>query len=125
MEITTIETRDLPNLWFQAVSKLFEVGNRFKIDRGYYEGQTRLEYDYFIGHVKFPGTRPLLPDIPAHIGILNHVLPTNLTWIRKLQEYIAGKIGVEAGEMIVESKGLHLYGYAEDLGKMRPMKNDN
>lgn len=264
LDIIKIEARDLPDLWFQAVSKVLEVGKRFKIDRGSYEGQTRLEYDYLIGHVKHPGTRPLLPEIPAHIGIPNPVehdyiyggpgyersyieylmtatkqpgesytygerltmapidsllkacygingilindydalhddkiiivnnekfynnqielliwtyknkghrnnqmvlqvarpedmllqdppclrhidtriqdgalhfcvyfrswdlwggLPANLAGIRELQEYIAGEIGVEAGEMIVESKGLHLYGYAEDLAAMRCMKD--
>jgi thymidylate synthase len=36
-------------------------------------------------------------------------LPSNLAGLRLLQEYIAGFLGVEAGEMIVMSKGLHLY----------------
>ena len=49
-------------------------------------------------------------------------LPANLAGIQTLKEYMAGEIGVEDGEMIVESKGLHLYGYAEDLAKLRCMK---
>ena len=48
-------------------------GKRFTIDRGSYEGQTRLEYDYFTGHIIQPwfgsGTKEILPDIPAAIGI--------------------------------------------------------
>jgi thymidylate synthase len=35
---------------------------------------------------------------------------------------MAAEIGVKDGEMIVESKGLHLYGYAEDLAKMRCLR---
>jgi thymidylate synthase len=49
-------------------------------------------------------------------------LPANLAGIQNLKEYMAGEIGVKDGEMIVESKGLHLYGYAEDLAKLRCMR---
>ncbi|MDP4858197.1 MAG: thymidylate synthase, partial [Desulfobacterales bacterium] len=254
--------RDLPDLWFQAVYQIIENGRKFKIDRGSYAGQERLEYDYFLGQIKFPGTQPLLPDIPASCGIPNPVeeeyilggknhqrsyieyimtghkepaesytygerltkapitgdkrlwwdkgdreiidkrevdgkiifeedgllylnqiewiidtykryghrnnqmvmqvghpsdltlldppclrsidtriqdgklnffvyfrswdlwggMPANLAGIQFLKEYMAGEVGVDDGEMIVESKGLHLYGYAEDLAKLRCMK---
>ncbi len=263
MNIHKIEARDLPDLWFQAVNNILDNGRKFTIDRGSYAGQTRLEYDYFMGHVKYPGTKPLLPDIPSSIGIPNPVeeayvfggdgysrsyieylmtghkepgesytygerltktpvagaklewllqenneiiekkevdgkiifeenghlflnqiewiietyrqygernnqmvlqvadpsdlilldppclrsidtriqdnslvffvyfrswdlwggLPANLAGLQNLKEYMASEIGVEDGEMIVESKGLHLYGYAEDLAKLRCMKS--
>ena len=262
MKIHSIEARDLPDLWFQAVHDILDHGQRFTIDRGSYAGQTRLEYDYFIGHVKFPGTQPLIPDIPPSCGIPNPVeeayiyggegykrsymeylmtghkepgesytygerltkapitgdklawweqskreiidkrdvdgkmvfeengrlflnqiewiiqtykqfgernnqmvlqvahpsdltlvdppclrsidtrvqggklhffvyfrswdlwggLPANLAGIQNLKEYMSNEIGVEDGEMVVESKGLHLYGYAEDLAKLRCLK---
>ncbi len=262
MKIHKIEARDLPDLWFQAVHDILDHGQRFTIDRGSYAGQTRLEYDYFIGHVKFPGSQPLIPDIPPSCGIPNPVeeayiyggegydrsyieylmtghkepgesytygerltkapitgdklawweqnqseiidkrdvdgkmifeengrlflnqiewiirtykqfgernnqmvlqvahtsdltlvdppclrsidtrvqegklhffvyfrswdlwggLPANLAGIQNLKEYMSNEIGVEDGEMIVESKGLHLYGYAEDLAKLRCLK---
>ncbi|MBT8338678.1 MAG: thymidylate synthase [Desulfatitalea sp.] len=262
MNIHHIVARDLPDLWFQAVNGILDHGRRFTIDRGSYAGQTRLEYDYFSAHVKFPGTQPLLPDIPASCGIpnpveadyiyggqgyersyieylmtghkapgesytygerLTHVpvrgdklvwwkknaneivdlrnidgkvlfeeegalfvnqiewiidtykrhghrnnqmvlqvahpsdlvlvdppclrsidtriqddtlhffiyfrswdlwsgLPANLAGIQNLKEYMAGAIGVKDGEMVVESKGLHLYGYAEELAKLRCLR---
>jgi thymidylate synthase len=262
MKIHMLDARDLPDLWFQAVHDILDHGRKFTIDRGSYAGQTRLEYDYFIGHVKFPGTVPILPDIPASCGIPNPVeegyiyggkgyersyleylmtgqkepgesytygerltripisgdkldwwndanteiidlrkvdgkvvfeeegklylnqiewvidtykhhghrnnqmvlqvahpsdvslvdppclrsidtriqdntlhfciyfrswdlwggLPANLAGIQNLKEYMASEIGVNDGEMIVESKGLHLYGYAEDLAKLRCLK---
>ena len=262
MNIHQIEARDLPDLWFQAVHDILDQGERFIIDRGSYAGQTRLEYDYFMGHVKFPGTQPLIPDIPPACGIPNPVehdyiyggdgyerayieylmsarkeegesytygerltkvpltgdklawwqqqnkeiidkrevdgnvvfeengqlylnqiewiiatykkfgprnnqlvlqvahpsdltlldppclrsidtriqndhlhffvyfrswdlwngLPANLAAIQNLKEYMAGEIDVKDGEMIVESKGLHLYGYAEDLAKLRCLR---
>ena len=262
MKIHMIRSRDLPDLWFQAVHDILDHGRRFNIDRGSYAGQTRLEYDYFIGHVTHPYTQPLLPDIPPSCGIPNPVedayiyggdgyersyieylmtgskepgesytygerltkaaidgdklawwengnteiidkraidgksvfeedgnlylnqiewviatykkygernnqmvlqvahpsditlvdppclrsidtriqddtlnfcvyfrswdlwggLPANLAGIQNLKEYMSGEIGVKDGEMIVESKGLHLYGYAEELAKLRCMR---
>lgn len=264
MKIHRIQARDLPDLWFQAVHNILDEGNRFVIDRGSYAGQTRLEYDYFCGHVLYPRTTPLIPDIPQSCGIPNPVeeayifggdgykrsyleylmtgekepgesytygerltrapitgdklkwwdennadiidrrsvdgkiiveekgtlflnqiewiidtykrfgsrnnqmvlqvahpsdvtlvdppclrsidtriqddslhfvvyfrswdlwggLPANLAGIQNLKEYMAAEIGVKDGEMIVESKGLHLYGYAEELAKLRCLKQD-
>jgi len=277
INIHKIVARDLPDLWFQAVNDILDVGRRFEIHRGSYEGQTRLEYDYFIGHVRHPGhgsfTPEILPQIPPAIGIPNPVefdyvyggdgyersyveyvmgsiknpnesytygerltrhrlgtvdelhtkegtpvwelspeifvqedviwndprviieedgvfylnqveltiktymlfgprnnqrvlqvakpdddllqdppclrqidtriqddtlhffvyfrswdlwggLPANLPAIQHLKEYMANEIGVKDGEMIVESKGLHLYGYAERLAQLRCMKEE-
>ena len=73
MYIHSVVARDLPDLWFQAVHDILDHGRRFTIDRGSYAGQTRLEYDYFTGHVKHPGTEPLIPDIPPACGIPNPV----------------------------------------------------
>lgn len=271
LNIHKVEARDLPDLWFQVIHDILDNGRRFKIDRGSYAGQTRLEYDYFTGHVKQPwfgsGTNSILPDIPASIGIPNPVefeyvyggegyersyieyvmtptiqpgesytygsrltkfklyegqsskwmfgrykdiliqdseiwnnpniiiyeegnvylnqieliiqiyknkgyrnnqmvlqvakpddcllldppcwryadtriqdnklhffvyfrswdafggMPANLAGIQALQQYMADSIGVEHGEMVVESKGLHLYDYAENLAKMRCMRD--
>ena len=73
MNICKIEARDLPDLWFQAVYNILDNGKKFTIDRGSYAGQTRLEYDYFTGHVKFPGTQPLIPEIPPACNLPNPV----------------------------------------------------
>jgi thymidylate synthase len=43
--------------------------------------------------------------------------PSNLAGIQLLKEYMASEIGVEDGEIIAISKGLHLYQYAWDLAK--------
>ena len=68
-----IEARDLPDAWFQLVYAILDKGYKYKIDRGSYEGQYRLEFDYVTVRIKHPGTRPLLPDIPASYGIPNPV----------------------------------------------------
>jgi thymidylate synthase len=43
--------------------------------------------------------------------------PSNLAALQLLKEYMASEIGVEDGEIIGISKGLHLYEYSWDLAK--------
>ncbi len=43
--------------------------------------------------------------------------PSNLAAIQLLKEYMASEIGVEDGELVALSKGLHLYEYAWELAK--------
>ena len=75
--IHKIIARDIPDLWFQAVNDILNIGRKFIIDKGSYAGQTRLEYDYFVGHILNPsygsGTIEILPQIPAHLNIPNPV----------------------------------------------------
>jgi thymidylate synthase len=44
--------------------------------------------------------------------------PSNLAAIQLLKEYMASEIGVDDGELIASSKGLHLYQYAWELAKI-------
>jgi thymidylate synthase len=43
--------------------------------------------------------------------------PSNLAAMQILKEYMAQEIGVEDGEMIAMSKGMHLYEYSWDLAR--------
>ena len=43
--------------------------------------------------------------------------PSNLAAIQILKEYMASEIGIDDGELIASSKGLHLYEYTWDLAK--------
>lgn len=43
--------------------------------------------------------------------------PSNLAAIQLLKEYMASEIGVEDGELVGMSKGLHIYEYAWDLAR--------
>jgi len=216
LKIINIEARDIPDAWFSSVYDILENGHRYVIDRGSFQGQERLEFDYVTVHIKYPGTRPLIPDIPAGMGIPNPVadgyiedylpylmtcdkrpnedytygqylesqitkvidmykkdgygtnqaymtvgdeksldlvdppclrgidtrirygklhfmvyfrswdlwngFPANLGAIQLLKEYMAMEIGVEDGEIIAASKGLHLYDYIWELAHLRTMK---
>ena len=73
MKLEFIQARDLPDAWFQCVYQILENGRTYIIERGSYRGQKRLEFDYITIHIKYPGTRSLLPDIPPALGIPNPV----------------------------------------------------
>lgn len=216
MKLEFIESTTLPDVWFQCIYRILDVGRKYTIDRGSYKGQQRLEFDYITIHIKYPGARPLLPEIPSALGIPNPVqegyleeylpylmtsvkkpnedytygsrleyqiekvidmykqdgyntnqacmsvsmpsdidlvdppclrsidtrvqagklhfmvyfrswdlwngLPANLGAIQLLKEYVAGEIGVEDGEIVASSKGLHLYDYVFELAKLRTYK---
>ncbi len=49
-------------------------------------------------------------------------MPANLAVIAVLQKYMADEIGVQNGPICASSKGLHIYGYAEQLAKLRAGK---
>jgi thymidylate synthase len=44
--------------------------------------------------------------------------PSNLAAIQLLKEYMASEIGVDDGEILAASKGLHLYEYSWELAKI-------
>jgi len=44
--------------------------------------------------------------------------PSNLAAIQLLKEYMASEIGVDDGELIASSKGMHLYQYAWELARI-------
>jgi thymidylate synthase len=243
VKVTSIEARDLADAWFQCVYEILDNGHEYVIDHGSYAGQKRLEFDYVTVHIRYPGVRPLIPDIPASLGIPNPVaegyveeylpylmtpakqpnedytygerlagwahlvsgdgqaptdntekgklavqvvnqiqeviemykmrgygtnqaamsvsapsdvllgdppclrhidtrirygklhfmvyfrswdlwngFPANLGGIQLLKEYMAGEIGVEDGEIVAASKGLHLYDYVWELAQLRTMR---
>jgi thymidylate synthase len=219
LNITTIQARDIPDAWFQCVYEIIDKGHRYQIDRGSFQGQERLEFDYVTVQIRYPGTRPLIPDIPEALCIPNPVadgyiesylpylmtaekqpnedytygeylepqiaevirmyrqdghgtnqaymtvgdpkallltdppclrgidtrirygklhfmvyfrswdlwngFPANLGAIQMLKEYMAQEIGVEDGEIIAASKGLHLYDYIWELARLRTMKTEH
>ncbi len=73
MNIQHITATTLDDAWFQTLFRILEEGSVFKIDRGSYAGQKRLEFDWITVHIKNPGVRPLLPQIAPHHNIPNPV----------------------------------------------------
>jgi len=210
MKISLIEARDLSEAWFRCLCTTLTEGYEYQIDRGSYAGQRRKELDFVVIQVRYPGTRPLVPDVPQGVpppstmdyieeylpylmaahrkegeqytygqyletqiaevikmykedgyntnqafmavgdersiflsdppclravdtrirdNKLNFVVyfrswdlwagfPSNLAAIQLLKEYMASEIGVDDGELIATSKGLHLYEYTWELAKI-------
>jgi thymidylate synthase len=73
LNIQHVNATSLGDAWFQTLFRMLEEGRVFKIDRGSYAGQKRLEFDWITVHIKHPGARPLLPQIEAHHNIPNPV----------------------------------------------------
>jgi thymidylate synthase len=67
MKISIIEARDLSEAWFVCLRRTLDEGREYKIDRGSYTGQRRKELDLVIINVAYPGTRPLIPDVPPGV----------------------------------------------------------
>jgi thymidylate synthase len=67
MEITVIEARDLSEAWFLCLRRTLTEGRIYRIERGSYAGQHRREMDCAAVHVRHPGTRPLMPDVPQGV----------------------------------------------------------
>jgi len=73
LNIQYIKATHLGDAWFQSLFKILEEGTVYKIDRGSYAGQKRLEFDWITTHIQRPGDRPLLPQIAEHHSIPNPV----------------------------------------------------
>jgi len=69
MKVESIEARDLPDAWFQCVYRILDSGHEYQIDHGSFKGQKRREFDFVVVQIRYPGTRPLIPDIPPGLGI--------------------------------------------------------
>lgn len=68
-----IEANTLEDAWFLTLYRMIDEGRVFKIDRGSFAGQKRLEFDYVTIQIKNPGKGDLIPRIPESYNIDNPV----------------------------------------------------
>jgi thymidylate synthase len=87
MNPVLIEARDLPDAWFQCIYKIFEDENvhEYEVQQGSFEGIKRRQFDMIMVNIKHPGTRPLIPDIPAELGIPQ---PTSMDYVEDYLQYL-------------------------------------
>lgn len=69
MKAIHIDATTLPDAWFQTVYKCLEFGNIFKIDRGSYAGDNRLEFDYITIQIRSPDKGDLIPKLSEHYNL--------------------------------------------------------
>ena len=65
--IVNIKARDLSEAWFRCLGATLTQGREYKIDRGSYAGQYRKQLDFVVVQIEYPGTMPLLPDVPLGV----------------------------------------------------------
>lgn len=80
-----IVARDIPDAWFQCLYSILEHGREYKVERGSFKGQRRLEFDFVEIRIKFPSTRPLIPDMPPGMGI---PAPTSMEYVEDYIGYL-------------------------------------
>lgn len=68
-----IEANTLEDAWFLAIYRIIDEGRVYKIDRGSFAGQKRLEFDYVTVQIKNPSKGNLIPQIPESYNIDNPV----------------------------------------------------
>src|SRR4030042_7061432 len=95
MDITFIEARDLPDAWFQCIYNIFQNGREYTIDRGSFQGNKRMEYDFVIIKIAYPEARPLIPDIPPGIGLPP---PTDMEYVHEYLDKIGSSPSRAANE---------------------------
>jgi len=76
MKPTLIEATTIPDAWFQCLYTLLDesrkpdgAARRYTVDTGSNPGADRIEFDLAVIHIKHPGVRPLLPQIPEHLNL--------------------------------------------------------
>ncbi len=87
MKPVFIEARDLPDAWFQCIYRIFEDESvhEYEVEKGSFEGTKRRQFDMVVVNIEYPGTRPLIPDIPAELGI---PLPTSMEYVEDYLQYL-------------------------------------
>ena len=83
MNIETIIARDLSEAWFLCLVKTLTEGYEYKVERGSYVGQYRKELDFVIIQISYPGTRPLVPDVPQGVPP-----PTSMEYVESYLPYL-------------------------------------
>ena len=83
MKISVIEARDLSEAWFLCLGRTLNEGYEYKIERGSYTGQRRKELDFITIQVKYPGARPLVPDVPMGVPP-----PSTMEYIEEYLPYL-------------------------------------
>ena len=83
MKISVIEARDLSEAWFLCLCKALDEGREYKIDRGSYAGQRRKEIDLAVVQVRYPATKPLVPDVPQGVPA-----PSTMEYVENYLPYL-------------------------------------
>jgi len=62
-----VKARNIDEIHFKLIRRLFQAGQTYIIDRGSYVGHKRLEFDFVTAHLTHPSDRPLAPQMPSGV----------------------------------------------------------
>lgn len=83
-KLVKLKAFDLDDAWFQSLNTIIDKGRVYTIDRGSYQGQKRLEFDYYVLQVTNPGHQ-IIPIIPEGMPITP---PTSKEYINGYLNYL-------------------------------------
>jgi thymidylate synthase len=73
---TVIKASSISDAWHQFLWLLMDGRDNsipgvrsYKIDKGSYEGQCRIEFDFAMATIEFPGNRPFIPEFPPQLNL--------------------------------------------------------
>lgn len=100
-----IDAFDLDDAWFQCLSNILEKGQVYKVERGSYAGERRLEFDFVTVRVRKPSNQ-IIPFIPEGLNI---PVPTSMEYVHEYLQYLLTSAKTETedytyGERLVEPK---------------------
>jgi thymidylate synthase len=105
MQPVYIDAFDLDDAWFQCLNAILEKGQVYKITRGSYAGERRLEFDFITVRVRKP-SHQIIPLIPEGLSI---PAPTSMEYVNEYLQYLLTGEKTETedytyGERLVEPK---------------------
>jgi len=100
VEITTIEAKTLPEAWFLCIKEAMDNGYEYVIDRGSHQGAKRKELYSTTIRVEYPGSRPLVPDVPLGVPP-----PSSMDYVESYLPYL----------MVGTKEKNEQYTYGEDI----------
>jgi len=105
MQPVYIDAFDLDDAWFQCLSNILEKGQVYKVERGSYAGERRLEFDFVTVRVRKPSNQ-IIPLIPEGLNI---PAPTSREYVNEYLQYLLTSTKTETedytyGERLVEPK---------------------
>ncbi|MBN2119988.1 MAG: thymidylate synthase [Candidatus Omnitrophica bacterium] len=100
-----ISAFDVDDAWFRALSEILDHGYVYTIDRGSYEGQQRLEFDFVTIQITNP-SHQIIPIIPEGVSI---PAPTDMNYVQSYLTYLLTDQKTETedytyGERLVDPK---------------------
>ena len=108
MRPSIIEAVTISDAWYQAIYNLIK-GDRdkypravYKISKGSYVGQKRLEFEFFFCTIKHPLAEPMLPEFPEALKI---PVPVD-----EGMDYIASYFAKYLMGTVLEDKETYIYG---------------